>query len=474
MPSTCTPTIVDFPYREDGEALFEAIGDLPDPVWLDSGKPRSLQGRFDIISAAPLAGLQSNKSEIPLSATFTTLAPGDHPFQEAEQLIREIGAVAHDSTNLPFNGGLIGYFSYPLGERLILNKNSGPRQPPQRQITVPDMRLGFYAWALILNHQTRKAWLVFHPACGKTLRQDVICRFNSVPEPGQQQDNRDPGSDFSLLAPFTASITGDDYRHKLQRIRAYIEAGDCYQVNFTQHFSTAYEGDPWQAYRRLRRALPSPFSAYLSWDNQALLSLSPERFIKLSGRQAETRPIKGTSARGSTMAQDRERAVALMNSAKDRAENLMIVDLLRNDLGKSCVPGSIRVPGLFQLQSFANVHHLVSTVTGTLAGDKSALDLLAACFPGGSITGAPKKRAMEIIRELEPVERSVYCGSIGYISACGHMDSNIAIRIMVADGKQLHCWGGGGIVADSNADSEYRESLTKIQLLMDTLASGGR
>ncbi|HAD10734.1 MAG TPA: aminodeoxychorismate synthase component I [Porticoccaceae bacterium] len=469
MSSTLAPNIVDFPYREDAEVLFMAIRDMPDPVWLDSGKPRSLQGRFDIISAAPLAGLQQSRSQASLTRGFTALAPDDQPFLAAQDLLNEIGAIDPDSTSLPFNGGLLGYFSYPLGESLQLDETARERGlfVTQKQLALPNLRLGLYTWALILNHQTHKAWLVFHPACEKALRQDVISRLNSIHE---ERSTRCSHSDFVLIEPFKASSTPDDYRARLKRILNYIEAGDCYQVNFAQHFSAKYTGDPWQAYRRLRAALPSPFSAYLGWGDQALLSLSPERFIKLSGRQAETRPIKGTTARGSTIEEDRVRAVALMNSAKDRAENLMIVDLLRNDLGKSCVPGSIRVPGLFQLQSFANVHHLVSTVTGTLSKDKSAFDLLNACFPGGSITGAPKKRAMEIIRELEPVERSVYCGSIGYISACGHMDSNIAIRTMAADGNQLHCWGGGGIVADSDIDSEYRESLTKIQLLMDTLA----
>ncbi len=473
MPVTFTPVIQDFPYREDAEVLFAAISDLPDPVWLDSGKPRSLQGRFDIISAAPVAGLESGRSATTAARSYDVLKAGSDPFQAAKTLIREIGAVNSGTTHLPFNGGLIGYFSYPLGEYLTLNVASGSRDQvnPRMPIPLPDMRLGFYVWALVLNHQTRKAWLVCHPACAEGLNKDVVRRLNKAHKRHTSDEVRYGDADFSLHGPFKASNTRADYRRKLRVIRDYIEAGDCYQVNFAQHFSAAYQGDPWQAYRRLRAALPSPFSAYLSWDDQALLSLSPERFIKLSGRQAETRPIKGTIARGSTIEADREQAIALMSSTKDRAENLMIVDLLRNDLGKSCMPGSIRVPALFQLQSLANVHHLVSTVTGTLAEDKSALDLLATCFPGGSITGAPKKRAMEIIRELEPVERSVYCGTIGYISACGHMDTNIAIRTMVADGERLHCWGGGGIVADSNTDSEYRESLTKIQLLMDTLSA---
>ena len=204
-----------------------------------------------------------------------------------------------------------------------------------------------------------------------------------------------------------------------------------------------------------------------------MLSLSPERFIKadIGNNQitVETKPIKGTVLRGSTVEQDQNNAIKLLNSTKDRAENLMIVDLLRNDLGKNCEPGSIRVPELFSLESFPNVHHLVSTVTGVLRSDRSVIDLLRDSFPGGSITGAPKKRAMEIIEQLEPVKRSLYCGSIGYISASNNMDTNIAIRTLIADGDSLHCWGGGGIVADSDADKEFEDSMNKIRLLLQTL-----
>jgi para-aminobenzoate synthetase component 1 len=199
----------------------------------------------------------------------------------------------------------------------------------------------------------------------------------------------------------------------------------------------------------------------------AVLSLSPERFICVEQGKAETKPIKGTMPRGKSEVEDEYNAQQLANSAKDRAENLMIVDLLRNDLSKVC--DSVAVPELFGLQSFANVHHLVSTVTGQLKPGKTALNLLESCFPGGSITGAPKIRAMEIIEELEPVRRSVYCGSIGYLSSCGNMDTNIAIRTLLRDGDQIHCWGGGGIVADSEVDEEYRESLAKVSLLMNTL-----
>ncbi len=466
------PDLIDLPYPRSATRLFEAIRDLPEPIWLDSGKPRSLRGRFDIISAAPLITLETQGPRTRISNHDSARSyvnwSSEEPFVIAQQILDEVGSVAVNS-NLPFCGGLAGYFGYDLA------RETTPNPGKLTDLAgLPEARLAYYTWALIINHQTRKAWLVFHPACHRELREDVIARLSHSP-PGavtsaSTSENRtQEEANFLLTSDFKASISKAEYVDKVEAIKDYISAGDCYQVNFAQHFLASYKGDPWFAYQKLRMALPSPFSAFMSWDDKAILSLSPERFIKLANRQVETRPIKGTAPRGLNVKEDHEKAVALMNSEKDRAENLMIVDLLRNDLGKSCQPGSIRVPKLFDLESYANVHHLVRTVTGTLAEQKTALDLLAGCFPGGSITGAPKKRAMEIIQEMENLKRSIYCGSIGYISACGRMDSNIAIRTLVANAGQLHCWGGGGIVADSNADDEYQESIAKIAILMKTL-----
>ena len=462
--------VIDFPYQQNTTSLFEAVRDLPNPIWLDSGKPRSLQGRFDIISAAPLVTIETFEQ----STTITRKGKSsseleqstDNPFAIAERVLKELGSVP-DNPDLPFCGGLAGYFGYNTGQQ---DRLSGPDSLVDLA-ELPDVRLGYYTWALITNHQASKAWTVFHPASSKELRKDILARLTLALANERDTTNDKVASTFALSRAFKASISKDEYARKIAAIKNYIAAGDCYQVNFAQHFSAIYEGDPWFAYKQLRTVLPSPFSAFMAWENKAILSLSPERFVKLSRGQVETRPIKGTAARGLTVIEDREKAIALMNSAKDRAENLMIVDLLRNDLGKSCQPGSIRVPKLFNLESFANVHHLVSTVTGTLVKDKTPLELLAGCFPGGSITGAPKKRAMEIIREAEQIKRSVYCGSIGYISACGRMDTNIAIRTLAANAGQLHCWGGGGIVADSNTEDEYNESITKVALLMDTLSA---
>ena len=224
----------------------------------------------------------------------------------------------------------------------------------------------------------------------------------------------------------------------------------------------------------MRSACPTPFAGYQALGGgDAILSLSPERFIRVSQGQVETRPIKGTRPRGRSAEEDRAQADELLASPKDRAENLMIVDLLRNDLGRSCAIGSVRVPELFALESYPNVHHLVSAVTGRLAEDKDALDLIVSSFPGGSITGAPKIRAMEIIDELEPTRRSIYCGSLLYLDVRGELDSSIAIRTVLVKDGQASCWGGGGIVADSDWQEEYRESITKVKVLMATLEGLG-
>jgi para-aminobenzoate synthetase component 1 len=260
------------------------------------------------------------------------------------------------------------------------------------------------------------------------------------------------------------------YREAFSRIQLYIRAGDCYQVNLAQCFSSRYEGDPWQAYRRLRAVAAAPFSAFLELPgNDALLCLSPERFISLHGHHVETSPIKGTRPRHLDALADRLAAEELLASSKDRAENLMIVDLLRNDLGRNCLPGSIHVDKLFEVQTYPTVHHLVSTISGELRDDASALDLLRDSFPGGSITGAPKRRAMQIIAELEPTARHVYCGSVAYISADGRMDSNIAIRSLWCESGELRCWGGGGIVADSQWQQEYRETFDKVGKFLASL-----
>jgi len=457
------------PYQADSAPLFDALRDLPDAIWLDSGKPHSTQGRFDIISASPDTVIETHNASSTISDRSGTRSSDQDPFVLADQLMAPLRPI-DPSIDAPFVGGLLGYFGYDLGRKPTDSK------PANTSITtLPDMRLGRYLWSLVVDHQAKCSHLYFHQQCATALRHDICQRLESVTRQllRQSQQQSSNGQSFKLLNSFSPTLSQPQYHSAIGQIKEYILSGDCYQVNFTQHLSADYQGDLWQAYLILRDVAPSPYSVYWQWADKAILSLSPERFIKseVSDGQIniETKPIKGTILRGETAEQDQRNAEQLLNSSKDRAENLMIVDLLRNDLGKNCRPGSIHVPKLFNLESFPNVHHLVSTVTGVLDPNSTLTELLRDSFPGGSITGAPKKRAMEIIDELEPIKRSVYCGSIGYICASNRMDTNIAIRTLVVDDKQIHCWGGGGIVADSQADEEFDESMNKIRLLLDTL-----
>lgn len=413
---------------------------------LDSGRPAAERGRYDLLSAWPLELLEPEETESG-SAFFARLRSALKSLGEAE-----IPA----NLELPFAGGLLGFLGYDFGSRLERLPDNAAHDLP-----LPSAQLGLYAWALISDHRHRKTHLIFHPQLGGMDRTRLIELFESECQP--------VATGFSLSSEFKADLQPSQYQNAIERIQRYIQAGDCYQVNFAQRFRAPCTGDPWQAYRALRAACPTPYSGFMTVGNGAIASLSPERFLRLANGSIETRPIKGTRPRRPDPQADRAEAQALLSSEKDRAENLMIVDLLRNDLGRSCEVGSVKVPELFSLESYPNVHHLVSSVSGTLAAGKDALDLLAGSFPGGSITGAPKIRAMQIIDELEPTRRSIYCGSLLYLDVRGEMDSSIAIRTLLISDGQATCWGGGGIVADSAWQAEYQESMDKVKLLLTTL-----
>jgi len=441
-----TCTLHALPYRADPGHWFERIRHAPGAVLLDSGRPNAERGRFDILSAWPLELLEPGPAE-----------PASAYFQRLRQALQRLGpASVPESCEMPFAGGLIGLLGYDFGKRL----ETLPHQAKD-DTGLPLARLGLYGWALISDHHRQSSQLVFHPATTAAERQRLIDVFDSAVA--------DEHAPFELRGRFTADLPVDDYRRAIERIQAYIQAGDCYQVNFTQRFRAACSGDAWTAYRALRAACPTPYAGFVTLGDGAIASLSPERFLRLSRGEVETRPIKGTRPRGHDERSDAAQAQALLTSEKDRAENLMIVDLLRNDLGRSCRIGSVRVPELFTLESYPNVHHLVSCVTGQLADGKDAFDLLAGSFPGGSITGAPKIRAMQIIDELEPTCRSIYCGSLLYVDVRGEMDSSIAIRTLLIQKEQASCWGGGGIVADSDWEAEYQESIDKVSVLLRTL-----
>jgi len=457
--TSTTPIQRAVSYRE-GELRFAAIAARTGAAWLDSGGMD--QGRYDIITCEPEQTLclrgdghtarQSEASASAYEARDKQLGNKQDPFALASQWHQ----ARTFRSELPFHGGILGCLGYDLNQRL-----ESLSRPPLAASSFPIAWLGYYPWALVQDKSRQRAWLVADSP--QALRQgtSILTDMDS----GQANDH-----DFALLSGWRASTSKAAFINSVQRIQHYIQAGDCYQVNLARHFQASYCGSPWSAYRRLRRTLPSPFSAYLNTGAGCLLSHSPERFLQIDQERVITSPIKGTRPRSSDPQSDRRLAEELLHSSKDRAENVMIVDLLRNDLGRSCRIGSVRAQRLCALESYANVHHLVSTIEGRLRPDTSPMEALKLAFPGGSITGAPKIRAMDIINELEPVARSAYCGSVFYYSNHGRLDSSITIRSIVADSDQLHCWGGGGIVADSDAELEYEEGLTKIRVLMDTLA----
>jgi para-aminobenzoate synthetase component 1 len=367
----------------------------------------------------------------------------------------------------PFQCGLAGYIGYEYGRRL--ERIPAPRRD---DLQLPDVQLGAYDWVVAWEHERGKGWVVVRAdgqmggsADGRRRLAMVIDRLAKA-MPGRSATRH------GVPPQIRSGFTRDEYLAAVERVREYILAGDVFQANLSQRFEAPCALEPFELYRRLRAVNPAPFAAYLQGEQFAVASASPERFLQVTSDGAvETRPIKGTRPRGSTPDKDEELAAELMASEKDRAENVMIVDLLRNDLSKVCRPGSVEVPALCALESHPTVHHLVSTVTGVLEPGRTALDLLRAAFPGGSVTGAPKVRAMEIIAELEPVARGVYCGAIGCVSVTGAMDTGIPIRTATLQGGRAWFHAGGGIVADSDPALEYEETLAKAAGIVRALES---
>ncbi len=446
--------IAALPYFTDSAQLFSICADKAWAVFLDSGFPGSHQGRYDIIAAEPVCTLVTHGEITEITHDNLTLTSTENPFDLVKhQLCQFPDFTSHD--DLPFNGGAIGYFSYDLARRLeVLPKTATDAEH------IAEMAVGIYLWAVIVDHHRQESYLVGY--CEQQKWQDLIKQFSQLP-----LSSNEPV--FNVVGEITSNMDKNAYVDAFKRIKHYLREGDCYQVNLAQRFVADCEGDPWTAYKALRKLNAAPFSCYLNLPDVQILCSSPERFLKLTDSVVETKPIKGTRPRKLDYAEDQQQIKNLEASNKDRAENLMIVDLLRNDISKTCKSGSVKVPMLFDVESYATVHHLVSTVTGILAENQHALDLLKSCFPGGSITGAPKIRAMEIIEELEPNRRGVYCGAIGYIGFNGNMDTNIAIRTLVHSENTIRFWAGGGIVNDSAAEDEYQESFDKAAAMLDLL-----
>jgi para-aminobenzoate synthetase component I len=474
------------PYETDAFAWFRRLEDQQLPFILES--QGAAQQRYDIIGANPSRIIRAIDGEVRIDQQLTQL----DPFAAVEETVRQMAPNTPCPLDLPFQGGAVGFFGYELMHSTQMirrvahaniatkdtdRKDSDPGDLDIRDLAIEgmdikeldgdgidlvDMLIGIYEIFIIIDHALHQTFQVCTPgasAASKLLWHRLLASERLLEK-----------LDFKTTSAVKKQLSIEQYHQSFEQIKDYIHAGDCYQVNFTQRFSASYQGNPVGLYEHLRQTQKAPFSACLRMPNADILSFSPERLVRVVNGKILTQPIKGTRPRHRLPIEDQRLANELQSSEKDRAENLMIVDLLRNDLGKTAIPASIQVDKLFELVSFANVHHLVSSVSGELRSGLTAMDLLRACFPGGSVTGAPKQRAMEIIAELEPVKRQVYCGAIGYYSFHGDLDTNLPIRTLVCSNDTLHYWGGGGIVADSEVEQEYEESLLKVNFISHLLA----
>jgi para-aminobenzoate synthetase component 1 len=424
--------------------VAERFRDLPGLALLESARP-GRNARWSYLTADPVAVLDRP-------------APGADPFGEARRLVARLDPSPPSSTSPaspPFLGGLVGYLSYDLGRRF----EAIPSIAADDQ-RLPLLRLALHDWVIAWDRVTGEAWLGGRAVDGDVGRlehrlTDVRARLATALEGASAGDR--------ATLVFTSGLDRPAHRRGVERIRAAIADGQLYQANLTRRLEAPFSGDAWPLYRRLRTGDPALFAAWLDLgERRAILSASPEPFLSVDrfGR-VESDPIKGTRPRGATRGEDRALAAELLCSAKDRAENTMIVDVLRNDVGRVCVPGSVRVPRLCRLERTVAVQHLVSTVTGQLRPENGPFELLAASFPGGSITGAPKIRAMQLLETLEPVRRGPYTGALGWIGPDGAMATSILIRTFVADGSRLTLHVGGGITWGSDPDAEWDETVAK-------------
>jgi para-aminobenzoate synthetase component 1 len=445
--------------------IVEAMHGEPNFVLLESSMPGGPRSRYSFASWAPFALVRASRDRVAYEHRGRATEVGAAKVLDVVERVANSYRLERPRAGLPpLLGGAIGYLGYEVGadfERV-------PQDAPD--VTgAPRAVFGFYHFVVAHDRETDRVTLSYFeppdampvPSFDDVMRTVAIAAApRAIERPAFVPCGVAPRTDFTK-AEYTATI---------RRIQEYIRAGDVYQVNLTQRFSVPMNGrSGWGVYRRLAQVNPAPFSAYLSFEGVEVLSSSPERFLHVEGRRVETRPIKGTAPRGATVDLDRASAEWLLASSKNRAELAMIIDLMRSDLGRVCETGSITVDRFPELESYASVHQLVATVRARLRRDRSIYDLLRAAFPGGSITGAPKIRAMQIIDELERARRGVYTGSIGYLGFDGTADLNIAIRTIVVANGMAHAHGGGGIVIDSDDETEYEESLLKVRNLLRAL-----
>lgn len=439
--------------------------------FLDSGMDPFRLGRYSFIGANPFIRIEAKGNSI-----YVWKEDGNkecytgNPFIILKELIHRYDI--NNNTNLPFVGGAVGFLAYDLCHHIEKLPCTAADD-----LQLPDMIFGFYDGIVVIDHLMNKTYAVSAglPQNDRNAAYRTVRNMKDRIKKGKIEDLEYLDIPYRQnKVKLVSNFTREDYCKAIGRAKEYIRCGDIYQVNMAQRFTTLINRHPFNIYAYLRSINPAPFASYLDYGSMKVVSSSPERFIQLRNGYLETRPIKGTMPRGKTEEEDFRNVEMLKNSIKDRAENVMIVDLLRNDMGRVCKFGSVRVPELCCIETYATVHHMVSTVTGELKPGHDAVDCIVAAFPGGSITGAPKIRSMEIIDELEPACRHIYTGSIGYIGFDGNMDMNIAIRTILVKDQRAYYQVGGGIVWDSVPGKEYRETLDKGLALSRALLCGSR
>ena len=437
--------LITLPYLSDSSLYFEAIANDPWSCYLDSGIYDDLdenideKSRYDIIVSNPFIKIIAEENAVFIEENNQKIIFNENAFDVLEKILARFDV---QDTSLPFAGGALGYFSYELTQSSIKDNKDF--------VGMPLMMIGIYDWALIVDHKEKTACIASH-----LINKDTKDYLTTLTK--KLKSVRPDNQIFKINSNIKSLLNYEAYDVIVNKILSFIKEGDVYQINISNKYIVSCEGNSWTGYKKLREINRAPFMAYFHFDDFDILCGSPERFIKSNSERVETRPIKGTEPRDTNPVKDKVNAEKLLASEKDRAENLMIVDLLRNDLSKNCIPGSVNVKALCELKSYSNVHHLESTIEGRLKPDSSLVKMLKDCFPGGSVTGTPKVRSMEIISELEPHKRDIYCGSIGYIGFNHNMDTNIAIRTLVRKNNKLHFYSGGGIVAQSNSKNEFNE-----------------
>src|SRR6056297_3413759 len=437
--------------------VFRVFSNDDQPVILDSGEGYENLGKYSIIASNPFLRFRSKNNKVIVDGE-TNLNGNSNPLEILKGYLNEYKIKYH--SDLPFIGGALGHFSYDLCHHF----EELPRTAVD-DLDVYDINLGFYNGSIIYNHDTKEYFVTDAEInSGCALRVEMIIDRVKSAELEEISTNR-----MSETIKIESNMTKEQYIQSIKRIKDYIKSGDIYQVNMTQRFNTKLRTNPLGLYSNLRKVNSAPFAAYLDYGDYQILSSSPERFMKLKEGILSTRPIKGTRPRGKTLEEDQRLKDELINSEKDQSELLMIVDLERNDFSKVAKTGTVKVPELFVIEEYPTVFHLVSKVVCELDENYDAIDCITNTFPGGSITGAPKIRAMEIIDELEPTQRNIYTGSIGYIDFNGDMDLSIVIRTMLIKNNNVYFQVGGGIVWDSNAEDEFQESLDKGKALIEAL-----